>query len=43
MVLLYYRRKSETAHFVGCLFYAQNLATKGGWTYWAKSTTEIIC
>nr|DAO09862.1 MAG TPA: hypothetical protein [Caudoviricetes sp.] len=26
MVLLYYRRKSETAHFVGCLFYAQNLA-----------------
>nr|DAV22769.1 MAG TPA: hypothetical protein [Caudoviricetes sp.] len=28
MVLLYYRRKTETAHFVGCLFYAQNLAVK---------------
>ena len=30
MVLLYYRRKSETAHFVGCLFYAQNSSSEGG-------------
>ena len=30
MVLLYYRRKSETAHFVGCLFYAQKSSDEGG-------------
>ena len=30
VVLLYYRRKSETAHFVGCLFYAQESSSEGG-------------
>jgi gp172 (fragment) len=30
VVLLYYRRKSETAHFVGCLFYAQKSSNEGG-------------
>nr|DAR69474.1 MAG TPA: hypothetical protein [Caudoviricetes sp.] len=34
--------KTETTHFVGCLFYAQNLARRR-WIYWAKSTTETIC
>jgi phage terminase small subunit len=30
VVLLYYRRKTETTHFVGCLFYAQNSSSEGG-------------
>jgi phage terminase small subunit len=30
VVLLYYRRKTETTHFVGCLFYAQKSSSEGG-------------
>ena len=30
MVLLYYRRKTETTHFVGCLFYTQKSSNEGG-------------
>lgn len=30
VVLLYYRRKTETTHFAGCLFYAQKSSNEGG-------------
>nr|DAL45034.1 MAG TPA_asm: hypothetical protein [Caudoviricetes sp.]DAR54338.1 MAG TPA: hypothetical protein [Caudoviricetes sp.] len=40
MVLLYYRRKFRDDSFCGLSFL---IMQRRRWTYWAKSTTEIIC